>query len=638
VNPTWKRRVTILTVALACAVVPPLLTRTAPGVFTGFRAQALGIGACWAAMALALNLLMGYAGQISLGHGAFVAAGAYTAGVFTARWYLPAGLSWIVAALIGAALALVVGLPALRLKGLYLAITTLAFSVAMEEFALKIPWLSRGSAGVPVKRPYFGSFGFTRNGDFLVLILLVVLVIYVIDTNVTRTKLGRAFAGIREDERVAQSFGVDVARYKLLAFALSGALAGVAGALYGELVGFVDSVTFSFQRFSLLLVVLVVIGGLGSRAGVMVAAAVYAVLPEFLHVFAGWDLIIGSLLLIYTVARHPGGMAAAWQEATHRRAHKLAIGRGNGGGDDDDEDASATIPQLPDLPRPAHASAPAIANGAAVLSVRDVTVRFGGLTAVDGASLDVAPNTIVGLIGPNGAGKSTLFNAVSGFVTPNAGSVLFHGRSITELAPHQRAQLGIGRTFQQAGLAANLSLVDNLLLAQHAAAGYDPASALAFLPQVARTEAELLERARATVTALGFDHLAGHKVRQLSGGQQRIVELACALVGAPDLLLLDEPSAGMAPAAVENLAVRLRDLRDTLGRTVLLIEHHIPLVLDVCDVVYVLDQGQVLASGKPDEVVRDPAVVAAYLGGDVPEPAGANARRARRTTKKAVPA
>jgi branched-chain amino acid transport system ATP-binding protein len=244
-------------------------------------------------------------------------------------------------------------------------------------------------------------------------------------------------------------------------------------------------------------------------------------------------------------------------------------------------------------------------------------VRFGGLTAVDSASIAVPAGQIVGLIGPNGAGKSTLFNAVGGFVRPRAGRITFAGQDITELPPHQRAALGIGRTFQHGGLAANLSVLENLLLAQHPAATYNWGEALGYVGHAGSCEDELRRRSVEVIDALGFAEKTDVPVRNLSGGQQRIVELACALVTAPALLMLDEPSAGMAPAAVENLAQRLRELRDDLGRTVLLIEHHIPLVLDVCDTVYVLDAGRVIASGTPAEVAALPEVMTAYLGEEV---------------------
>jgi ABC-type branched-subunit amino acid transport system ATPase component/ABC-type branched-subunit amino acid transport system permease subunit len=601
-----RAQVTLL-VAVVCVVLPPLLNRAVPYVLSDLTALILGFGVCYAAAAISLNLLMGYAGQISLGHAALLGVGAFTSGLLTSRGpQLPMLAGLAAAAVTGGLVALVVGLPALRLRGLYLAIVTIGFGLAMEQSVFKWRPITRGSAGVELPRPKAGLFVFRENADYLSLALLVLIAIWALDVNVVRTKLGRAFQAIRADEAVAQSFGVDVTRYKLLAFVISGALAGVTGSLYGHMLGFVNSDTFTYQ-LSLALVVIVVVGGLGRRTGVVVAAFFFAALPRLLKPLQGWDQLVGAVLLIDLMARHPGGLASAIREVRERRAAKRV--RGGLQGDEDDEVA------LPRMPRPAGLpSRGAASETANILEVRDVTVHFGGLVALNDVSLDVPRGTVTGLIGPNGAGKTTLFNAISGFVKPDAGIVRFAGREVQRLAPHRRAGLGMGRTFQLIGLAKDLSVTESFLLAQHVVAGYGVLPALAHIRSVARVEAELRDRASEAIEALGFKRYASTPVRSLSHGQQRIVELGCALVTAPDLLLLDEPSAGMSPGAAENLAERIRDIRDDLGRTVLLIEHNVPLVLDVCDVVSVLSFGTVLAHGAPADVAREPSVVSAYLG------------------------
>ena len=610
-RPTRRQLVAVGALA-AAIVVPPLLSRVMPGVFTDARASMFGFAVTYAAMALSLNLLMGYAGQISLGHGALLAVGAYTSGILTGRYGWSYLFGVLVAMVMGAAIAFIVGLPALRLRGLYLAITTLGFAAVMDAAILKIPWLSRGSAGVELPRPVAGDFIFTRNADYLALILAILVLVWFLDANVVRTKLGRAFFGIREDERVAQSFGVDVARYKMIAFVLSGALAGLAGAMHGHLLLFVESRTFSFPLFSLTIVSFVVIGGLGSRAGVVIAAASFGVVPQLLRAIQGWDFIVGSALLIFAMARHPHGVAGAIAEAREKKEMREA----KRSGDEREDDTTQPLPDLASLPLPISES-PRTSNGRAapLLEVRDVHVNFGGLKAVDGADLVVPEGKIVGLIGPNGAGKTTLFNSISGFVTPQSGVFRLRGNDITGLAPHQRAQAGLGRTFQLVGLAKRLSVHQNLLLAQHSRANYGLISSLAYLPRAGRTETDLEARATEALEAIGFADFADRPINQLSGGQQRIVEIACALMNAPDLLMLDEPSAGMAPGVIESLALRLRQLRDELGRTILIIEHHIPLVMDVCDEVWVMASGATLAHGTPADVIARTDVIEAYLGG-----------------------
>jgi len=609
-----KRIATTVAVLLALGLVPPLLGRAAPGLLTGVQASTLGLGACYAVAALSLNLVMGYAGQISLGHFALVGVGSFTTGVLTSadRLALPFALALPAAALAGAAVAFLVGLPALRLRGLYLAIATIGFAYAMERSIFRARELTGGSSGVEVPRPIVGSFTFQRASDYLGVLLVLLALVWLVDRNVTRTRLGRAFRAVKASEPVASSFAVDVGRHKLLAFVLSGAMAGIAGAMYGPLVGTVSASSFDYE-LSLLLVVIVVIGGLGSRPGVVAAAILYAELPRLLiGIFGeglrGWDLVLGAAGLMLAVRNHPGGVAEAIQ---HRRERRRAAA-------DRREGEQPAMPRLPEMPRPPVRGTRPVAADQPVLDVRDLTVRFGGIRAVDEASLTVARGTIAGLIGPNGAGKTTLFNAVSGLVPIDGGRIRLLGRDVTEMPPHARAAAGMGRTFQGIGLAKDLSILENLLLAQHAVAEYSVAEALTGLGRVGATERELRGRAQEALVALGFERDADTPVRLLSHGQQRIVELGCVLMSAPDLVMLDEPSAGMAPGAAENLAVRLRDIRDQLGRTVLLIEHNVPLVLDVCDSLTVLSSGRVIASGSVDEVSRHGDVVSAYLGEAVP--------------------
>jgi branched-chain amino acid transport system ATP-binding protein len=373
----------------------------------------------------------------------------------------------------------------------------------------------------------------------------------------------------------------------------------------------VNSETFDFQ-LSLLLVIIVVVGGLGHRGAVVTAALFFALFPRFIKSLHGYDLILGAVLLMFTVSRSPGGLASMARERRDRKAEREARRRSAAEGEE--IEAEGKLPAFPELPRPPALPARPVPDDVPMLEVVDLSVRFGGLHALRDTSMAVPAGGVVGLIGPNGAGKTTLFNAVSGHVAPTSGQVHFLGEDISGLAAHERAGRGIARSFQLIGLAKELSVRENLLLAQHQLAGYGMPAALAFTRSVSRVEAALEERAREAITALGFERFTDTEVRHLSHGQQRIVEIGCLLATSPELLMLDEPSAGMSPAAAENLAERIRDLPDRLGQTVLLIEHNIPLVMDVCDDVYVLHLGQVLAHGSPEEVTSRSDVVEAYLG------------------------
>ena len=608
-------RSNVLLLLLGAILLPTLTAQVMPDWFGQDWALALAGATGVAIAAIALNMLTGYAGQISLGHGALLATGAFAAGLATSGAGLPMWVGLPIAAVVSGLVALLIGFPALRLRGLYLAVVTITFGYAMYNSVLRFDVFTGGSAGVQVTRRLFGSVTITDQAQMLAAALVVLLLAWLLDSNVTRTRLGRAFRTIRESEPVAESFGVDVARYKLTAFVLSGALAGVAGAVIGFTVYLVNSETFFPSvgvDYSLILVIVVVVGGLGSRAGAVIASFLLALFPFVIGKYLGntsplYGLapIIGAALLMYTVARHPGGFAGALRERRERRG-RAALRT---------DDGEAPMPQLPEMPRPAELAAPApLETAGPVLEVEGITVRFGGLVAVDGASLQVRRGQIVGLIGPNGAGKTTLFNAISGLLRPAAGSVRLLGRDVSALPAHERARLGLSRTFQQIGLSKDQSMLDNMLLAQHVLSGYRDAAALVYSHGVALSEAQMRDRATQAITALGFAGREHTPVRLLSGGQQRIVEVACALLTDPQLLMLDEPSAGMSPAAAESLADRLRDLRDAQRRTVLLIEHNVPLVLDVCDYVYVLNFGEMLASGTPADILAHPEVISAYLG------------------------
>jgi branched-chain amino acid transport system ATP-binding protein len=254
-----------------------------------------------------------------------------------------------------------------------------------------------------------------------------------------------------------------------------------------------------------------------------------------------------------------------------------------------------------------------------VLEVRDLTIRFGGLTAIDGLSLTVDEWEIVGLMGPNGAGKTTAFNCITGFYKPNVGEVFYRGREVTKLPPHRKAALGIGRTFQNVGMVKSETALQNLLTAQHTRTGYGVLKGITGAGTVRQREKELVKHAEAILDLLGLSDIRDKRIGALPYGTLKLLELGCALATDPDVLLLDEPSSGMGPEESHELGQRLLSLRQELGVTMLLIEHHVPLVTAVCDYVYVLNFGKLLAEGDPEFVRNHPEVIAAYLGGEAPE-------------------
>jgi ABC-type branched-subunit amino acid transport system ATPase component/ABC-type branched-subunit amino acid transport system permease subunit len=575
-----------------------------PDWLTPATAVSLSIAIALTVAALALNMLVAHTGQLSLGHGALLGVGAFSGSMIVDRLHGPMLVGWVAAAVAGALASLMIGLPALRLRGAYLALVTLIFALTMQASVLRWSFFTNGAAGVLFPRRLWRDHLLSGQAAFLSVCLVTLALVWQLDRNVLRTKVGRAFGIIRENETAAQAFGVDVVRYKLLAFVTSGALAGLAGAVYASGIGLVSSDVFPLE-LSLKLLLIVILAGAGSRASILVVAIVLQMGPQYIHWFSGWDLVVAGVVTLYNVVRVPGGLASIVREIRHRRE--------SGGKRRVPALSDVMIPSLP--MRSASHQVPGRPSATpTVLSARGVTVRFGGLVAVDQMNLDVHNGQIVGLIGPNGAGKSTLFNALSGLVRTESGEILVSDVAVHDRPAHARARAGLGRTMQQVGLAKLMTVRENILLAQHLAAGYGAHHGMFFSREAQRRETELRAIADAVIDDLGFSRYADTLVGRLSGGQQRIVELAAVLSTQPSLLMLDEPTAGLSPAASENLAERLRELRDGHGQAILLIEHNVPLVLDLCDYVYVMNAGVLLAAGTPQELAQSPEVLAAYLG------------------------
>lgn len=579
----------VLLLFVLVAALAPVASRVLPGVLNDYRSLVACFGVAYAVAALPLNLLMGSAGQVSFGHAAFLGVGAFTSGIVAGRLGLPFVVGLVAAMAAGALTTLLIGFPALRIRGLYLGLVTLAFGLAMYSFAFRLPALSGGYAGLPIPRPKVGAFVFSNNGDLLGVAILLLGLVWLVDRNVMRTKVGRAFLALRQDEDIAGTFGVDVRAYKLCAFVLYGALSAAAGSLLGHVIGFAQQEMFTFES-SLIFVVIVVLGGTRSRTAVAIAAFLFGAGPRLFVVLNDWLPITGPALVL-------AGLVLRGRKPSNT-------------------DRGAAPERTSVLSRLGHTAAlrPAASTADRPLVVRDLSVRFGGVTAVDSVCLDVERATVTGLIGPNGAGKTTLFNAVSGLVHADGGTVCVNGADMTDAPPHRRAAAGVGRTFQQIGLIKDLTVTDNLLLAQHRLCSYGPIAAVGYLPAVARGERSIRRRTSETIGELGLRHLADAPLAELSHGQQRLVEMAAVFLTSPGLLLLDEPTAGLSPAAVEELAKRLVQFRDDFGQTMFVIEHHLPLVMSVCDRVHVMGSGRLLTSGTPAAVRRDPDVVAAYLG------------------------
>jgi ABC-type branched-subunit amino acid transport system ATPase component/ABC-type branched-subunit amino acid transport system permease subunit len=572
----------------------------------------------FATMGLSLVILTGYAGQVSLGQFAFVGLGALVGGRMHQLGY--AGWMCILYAVIAGGLAaLVIGLPALRIRGLFLAVTTLGFAVAANGWLYKQPWLahvSNGLTSLEIPRSELFGIDLQNERNFYWVCLGVFVVCAFAVAHLRKTGIGRAMAAVRDNEPSAATLSVSPRRVKLLAFVLAGMLASLAGYFYGALlVNFEEPTTF-MPELSIALVAMVILGGVSSVTGAILGAlwlrGLGYVIEPLLPSLTGSSvaLLVSGVGLLVAVLQFPGGIAAVAFMVRDRVVARLT-------GEHVVADLTVVSERTPRPTLPARAvESPAESAPVPALEARAITVHFGGITAVDGASLRVDEGEIVGLMGPNGAGKTTLFDVLSGHHRNADGQVFLRGVDVTGLRPEELALRGLGRTFQQARLFDEMTLLDACKVALERDDPSEVVPSVLGLPPSRDAELRKTLRAEELLELLGLSRFGALHVAELSTGMRRLAELGCLVGLGADVLLLDEPTAGIAQREVEAFRPVLRELRAHLGASMLVIEHDIPLMMGLVDRLYVLANGKVIAEGAPAVLRDDPAVVAAYLGTD----------------------
>jgi branched-chain amino acid transport system permease protein len=560
-----------------------------------------------AVVGVAMVLIVGFARVIMLTSGALMAVGAYASTILVERLGVPYLVSLLAAAAFGGLAGAVVAIPASRFRGQYLAMATLVFQFVIIIGLREWSSLTGGAAGLSVQNAELFGYRLSSDRQYLVFIGVASTFAVAILATILSGQYGKALRAISATEIGAQSFGIHVARYHLVAFVISSAAIGFAGALLAPRVRILDPESFGIVS-SIFMLAYPVVGGMHSVWGGLLGGAILRALPEALR--AGQELqgLIYAVLVLTVMTFFPRGLIGAVAGLVAGLARHVRGDRQNIG------------------PRPAArvAAAPASAPtvpiaGGAALEIEALSMSFGALRAVDHLSLDVRAGRIQGLIGPNGAGKTTLFNCMSRLYQYQAGDILLEGHSLNHEPIHRIASLGLGRTFQNLAMFRSLSVTDNVMVGAHARSEAGFVSSALRLPAVGAEEKRLRERAHEIMDYLGLTAFARRPAGDLPFATQKRVELGRALAAEPKLLMLDEPAAGLNHEELEALDDVIRDIRDRWRITVLLVEHHMSLVMSLSDHIVVLNFGRKIAEGTPEKIQNHHDVIEAYLG------AGANA-------------
>jgi branched-chain amino acid transport system permease protein len=553
--------------------------------------------------AVGLNVISGYGGYVSLGQGAFLALGAYTLAILSTRVDISVWIWVPVAGVVAGLFAAVLGVIALRTRGPSFVIMTIAFLFLLQIVAINWRSLTGGTAGVTLPLPTWSID--IQNWPFYYSLAGLLALSLLMSWWIRRTKFGMGLVAMREDEDKAATVGVNTPVYKLLGFVASAVFVGMAGAIYGYYLAFVDPTGMFSILLSVQILLSMLLGGRGTLLGPVLGAFLIEPLNEWTNNNLGGGnarlLIFGGLMALVVIFL-PRGIIPTLRDLIAARAQ-----RGKAG---------LVGARLELREREAITQRPAL-SGRTLLEVKDLSKRFGGLKAVDGASFSVPEGSITALIGPNGSGKTTVFNLIGGTMAPSGGEVWFDGRRIDGLRPWARSYAGIGRTFQITRLFRQMTVLENVVAPLRSFSWHQLNA-----DGVSGSEAE---RAEELLDFVGMKRFAGQQAGALSYGQQKLVELAQVLMLEPKLILLDEPAGGINPTLIERMGDMIREL-NARGTTFLIVEHNMPFVLGLCDPVLVLARGKTIASGRPDAIQRDPKVLDAYLGDDFtidePSPAG----------------
>lgn len=593
----------------------------------------LNIGLILSVLGFSLNLLIGYTRLVSLAHGAFYGVGAYTAAIGAIKLGIRFPLTILLAIVVTGAFALLVAWPALRVRHEYLILLTIA--VQFVVIGVLLAWTdvtggASGLAGIP--RPEILGRRFVSPPDFTPWLVLFTAVGFAVAYWAGESPFGRVLRAIREDETAALAIGKNVTYHKVGVFGISGLMAGAAGSVFAHYQAFVSPRSFDLDA-SIFIIGIIVIGGAGNLVGTLVGATLLASIPELLRfldferqtVGVAQKFLFGVLLIMFMLFRPEGIIPEGFRfrkgrSRTEKSAHN---GEGRPGDRRSAGDVSANGEHTLNRLKISVSERPVASQSMSVSSEMSGTLKatglvkhFGGVTAAQDLDILLRRDRVTALVGPNGAGKTTVFNLLTGFITPDSGTVTIDGQSIDRLEPWRRARLGLVRTFQDVRLFQGMTVLDNVLVAMPEQAGEQLSTLYGRPRHVLLEQRENVERALDHLDVVGLRERAWDSTNELAFGEQKLVSLARLAAGEGQILLLDEPASGVDKNWLDAILNFIRSV-SIQGRTVCIVEHNLDVVRAVADHVYFMDAGHVIAEGSPAELMADRHLASIYFGGDV---------------------